>query len=317
MAVDGYLNFDTKINTKGFVSGIKNIGKLAADGALSISAALEKVVSSFSKVTAAYQTQIEAEARFETTIRNSASATGEQIQSVKELASTLQALGVVGDEVQLAGAQELATYVSSVESVKQMLPVLDDMIAQQYGFSASTDSAVTIATMLGKVLQGQTSALSRYGYSFDEAQENMLKYGTEQQRVATLAAVVEESVAGVNEALANTPTGKVKQLSNDFGDLKETAGKLLTDVAYPLVVKLDVVVKKLNEVFTAASTGIKALLGLSDDFSLGSETDEIGESSEETAENFTNIADEAERAEKANRKNLAIFDRFCQGFLLL
>lgn len=308
MAVDGYLNFDTKINTSGFIKGIKSIGNAAYGAATSIMAMADRVVASFSKITAAYQTQIEAEARFEATIRNSASATNEQIQSVKDLASSLQALGVVGDEVQLAGAQELSTYVGSVESVKQMLPVLDDMIAQQYGFSASTDSAVTIATMLGKVLQGQTSALSRYGYSFDEAQEQLLKYGTEQQRVATLAAVVEESVSGVNEALANTPTGKVKQLSNDFGDLQETMGKLLTDVAYPLIVKLDVIVKKLNEVFSAAIVGIKNMLGISDDFSLGSSVSEVDDASEDVTENFTDIADEAERAEKANRKSLAVFD---------
>lgn len=308
MAVDGYLNFDTKINTSGFTKGIKIIGNAARDVTSSIMSMTDRVIAGFSKITAAYQTQIEAETRFETTIRNSASATNEQIQSVKDLASSLQALGIVGDEVQLAGAQELSTYVSSVESVKKMLPVLNDMIAQQYGFSASTDSAVTIATMLGKVLQGQTSALSRYGYSFDEAQEQLLKYGTEQQRVATLAAVVEESVAGVNEALANTPTGKVKQLSNDFGDLKETMGKLLTDIAYPLVVRLDVIVKKLNEVFSTAITGIKSLLGISDDFSFGATVSDVENSAEDTAESFADIADEAERAEKANRKNLAVFD---------
>jgi hypothetical protein len=44
-------------------------------------------------------------------MRNTTNATDEQIQSVKDLASELQGLGVVGDEVQLAGMQELATYV--------------------------------------------------------------------------------------------------------------------------------------------------------------------------------------------------------------
>jgi len=162
-------------------------------------------------------------------MRNTIKATKEEIQSVKELASELQGVGIVGDEVQLAGMQELATYVENAESLKTMLPVLDDMIAQQYGYNATTDSAVTISTMLGKVLQGQTSALSRYGYSFDEAQEKLLKYGTEEERVATLAQVVSESVGGVNKALADTPTGKMKQLSNDFGDLQETLGNMISN----------------------------------------------------------------------------------------
>ena len=168
-------------------------------------------------------------------MRNTIKATKEEIQSVKDLASELQSVGIVGDEVQLAGMQELATYVENAESLKTMLPVLDDMIAQQYGYNATTDSAVTISTMLGKVLQGQTSALSRYGYSFDEAQEKLLKYGTEEERVATLAQVVSESVGGVNKALADTPTGKMKQLSNDFGDLQETLGNMISNVIAPAV----------------------------------------------------------------------------------
>lgn len=308
---DGNLNFDTKIDQSGFTKGIKNIGKGVANFAEDIKSLVNRAISSFKQITAAYQVQIEAEARLGATMKNSTSATKEQIQSVKDLASALQETGVVGDEVQLAGAQELATYVGSVDSIKKMLPVLNDMIAQQYGFSASTDSAVTIATMLGKVLQGQTSALSRYGYKFDEAQEQLLKYGTEEQRVATLAAVVEESVSGVNKALADTPTGKVKQLSNDFGDLKETMGKFLTEIAYPIIVQLDVIVKKLNEVFSEASKGIKELFGIADDMSIGGaseSTAEMDDTSSDTADNFANIAESAKEAEKANKGSLAAFD---------
>lgn len=308
---DGNLIFDTKIDQSGFTKGIKSISKSVLGFASDIKNLVNRAVASFKQITAAYQVQIEAEARLGATMRNSTSATKEQIQSVKDLASALQETGVVGDEVQLAGAQELATYVGSVDSIKKMLPVLNDMIAQQYGFSASTDSAVTIATMLGKVLQGQTSALSRYGYKFDEAQEQLLKFGTEEQRVATLAEVVEESVSGVNKALADTPTGKVKQLSNDFGDLKETLGKFLTEIAYPIVVQLDVIVKKLNEVFTEASKGIKELFGIADDVSIGGMSDstaELDDTSADTADNFADIAESAKEAEKANKGSLAAFD---------
>ena len=307
---DGHLIFDTKLDQKGFVKGIKNITSGITALAGTIKALTDRAIASFNKITAAYVTQIEAEARLSATMRNSTAATKEQIQSVKDLASSLQEVGVVGDEVQLAGAQKLATYVSSVESVKKILPVLDDMIAQQYGFSASTDSAVTIATMLGKVLQGQTSALSRYGYKLDEVQEKLLKYGTEEQRVATLAAVVEESVSGVNKALANTPTGKVKQLSNDFGDLKETVGKMLTDVLYPVISALDVLIKKLNAIFSTASNKIRELMGITDstDLSLGQSFDGMEDVTEETAQNVADMADSAEQAEKANKGNLADFD---------
>ena len=78
------------------------------------------------------------------------------------------------------------------------MPVMNDMLAQQYGLNASQESAAQIATMMGKVMDGQVGALSRYGYKFTEAQEQILKFGTEEQRAATLAEVVSESVGGVS-----------------------------------------------------------------------------------------------------------------------
>ncbi len=60
--------------------------------------------------------------------------------------------------------------------------------------------------MMGKVIEGQTGALSRYGYSFTEAQEQILKFGTEEQMAATLAEVIGQAVGGVNKALAGSPS---------------------------------------------------------------------------------------------------------------
>ena len=48
------------------------------------------------------------------------------------------------------------------------------------------EQAAQIGSMLGKVMEGQTGALSRYGYKFDEAQEKILKTGTEAERAAVL-----------------------------------------------------------------------------------------------------------------------------------
>ncbi|MCM1117643.1 MAG: hypothetical protein NC342_08925, partial [Pseudoflavonifractor sp.] len=60
----------------------------------------------------AYAVQQEAETQLATAMRNSMGATDAQIQSIKDLCSAQQELGVIGDEVQLQGAQELSTYLS-------------------------------------------------------------------------------------------------------------------------------------------------------------------------------------------------------------
>lgn len=136
--------------------------------------------------------------------------------------------------MQLAGAQELSTYLSKKQSLEQLIPVMNDMLAQQYGLNATQENAVQIATMLGKVMDGQTGALSRYGYTFDEAQEQILKFGSEAERAAVLCDVVESSVGGMNAELAKTDAGQLKQAENSLGDLKEKLGEIAQSIM-PLV----------------------------------------------------------------------------------
>lgn len=199
------------------------------------------VIFNFAKQSkAAWQVQLEAETKLNTILVRNIGASKEQVEATKRWASELQEVGVIGDEIQLSGLQELSTYIENADSLRTMNVVLNDMLAQQYGLNATAENAVTIATMLGKVLEGQTSALSRYGYSFNEAQEQLLKFGTEEQRVATLAEVVESSVGGINEALAKTPAGKLKQISNTMGDIKEQFGRAIvnTEAAFVPVLKM-------------------------------------------------------------------------------
>lgn len=181
-------------------------------------------------LTSAYAAQLEAETKLSAVMRNTMEATEADLRAIRDLTAAQQQLGVVGDEVQLSGAQELATYLTKRQTLEQLIPVMNDMVAQQYGFSASQENAAQIATMLGKVMEGQTAALSRYGYSFTEAQEHVLKFGTEEERAAVLAEVVSSAVGGVNASLAATPYGRMTQLANAVGDVKEQVGAALSGV---------------------------------------------------------------------------------------
>lgn len=189
--------------------------------------ALGKFNQYLKQSTELYAAQSTAETKLAAVMRNTMGASQDETRSILELTSAQQKLGVIGDEVQLAGAQEMATYLGESENLKKLIPALNDMLAQQYGLNASQEQAVTIGTMLGKVMQGQTGALSRYGYAFDKAQEKILKNGTEAERAAVLFDVVSEAVGGVNASLAATPEGKLKQIANNAGDLQERVGRLV------------------------------------------------------------------------------------------
>ena len=88
---------------------IINFGALAT-GIDSVSNTLSSWLGTLDGLTQLYSAQIEAETKLAVNMRNTMDAREEDIQSIKDLCSAQQQLGVIGDEVQLAGAQELATY---------------------------------------------------------------------------------------------------------------------------------------------------------------------------------------------------------------
>ena len=227
-----------------------------------ITGAIRTFINTFKNLSSAYNTQVSAETRFTVAATNSANATKEQINNIKDLTSEYQQLGILGDEVQLTGLQELSTYVESTESIKKLLPIMNDMTAQQFGFEATTENAFTIATALGKVLNGNTDTLKRYGYAFDDAQKQILKYGTEEEKVAVLTQVVESTVGGMNEAMANTPTGTIKQLKNNFGDLKESLGELLTYAVLPLAKYINILILRIKSGVQSLTQFIKTAFGI-------------------------------------------------------
>ncbi len=193
-----------------------------------------------------YNIQAAAEAKLAQVMRNTMNASDDEVESIKRLAAEQQKLGIISSEIQVAGAQELGTYLSKSASLKALMPVMNDMVAQQYGYNASQEQAVQIGSMMGKVMDGQVGALSRYGYKFTEAQEKILKYGNEQQRVATLAQVVSASVGGMNAALASTNVGQAKQRANEMDAIKQRVGKMYVDIQGALAPVFDKLHEKIN-----------------------------------------------------------------------
>ncbi len=252
-----------RTNALGQAAGLAKSKMLSlGQGFVGLNQAMElfqKITRQLHEFSEAYQAQAEAEGKLERVMRNTMRARVEEIQSIKNLASAQQRLGVIGDEVQLAGAQELGTYLSKADSLKKLMPVMNDMLAQQYGLNASQEQAVQIASMMGKVMDGQVGALSRYGYKFDEAQEKLLKFGTEEQRVATLAEVITQSVGGMNRALAKTDVGKLRKIKDRFGDIKESIGGIATSISARLVPIGNWALDKAEKLLGTGNTAIRQI----------------------------------------------------------
>lgn len=221
---------------KNMGSKISSVGKgFIKAGAIATAISLP-IINGIKDAMSAYEVQATAETKLTEIYKSRMGATDEAAQATMRLASALQKEGVIGDEVTLSGAQQLATFAKYPSTVNSLLPAMDNLLAQQKGVNATTDDAVNIGNLMGKVLQGQTGALRRVGVSFTAAQEEVLKYGTEEEKAATLAQVINDNVGDMNKALAETPAGQMQQLSNSMGDIKESIGAALAPVLQDLAV---------------------------------------------------------------------------------
>lgn len=210
----------------------------------------------------AYQIQIEGETKLATVMRQRMGASAKEIQQIKDLCSAQQALGVIGDEVQLSGAQQLATFLKQTSSLNTLIPAMNNLIAQQKGLNATTEKAYMVGNMMGKAMQGQASALRRVGITFNDAEEKVLKYGNEQQRAAMLAQIITNNVGQMNQSLAATESGRLKQVSNTLGDIKETAGGAVTRVLTVFLPALQSLCSVLSAVATYANKAAQAFANI-------------------------------------------------------
>lgn len=101
-----------------------------------IASCINNLNSVMQGLSVAYQMQEQNEMRLAQAMQNSMDATNEQIQSIKDLCSAQQQLGVIGDEVLLQGAQEMAMHLKNADSLQSLIPVMNDVITQQYGIGA-------------------------------------------------------------------------------------------------------------------------------------------------------------------------------------
>lgn len=185
------------------------------------------MITSGKKLLELSATQENAERKLIEIYKTRMGANKQAAQSTMELASALQKQGVIGDEVTLSGAQQLATYAKYPSTVNKLLPAMDDLLVQQKGYNATAEDATGIANLFGKAMMGQTGALRRVGISFTEEQEKVLKFGTEEEKAAMLAEVVTQNVGHMNKVFAETDEGKMAQLRNTFGDMGERLGVIL------------------------------------------------------------------------------------------
>ena len=287
MSVVGALKFniDTFLNSTGFkqfkanlkqsmslsqrfkeVTG-STLGKLAI-GYFSISA----LVGQYNKAVEASNYQIEQEAKLYNTLR-AQNFRDDQIKSIIDMTGELQKLGVVGDEVTIAGAQRLATFRMQESSIKKLLPVMQDMLVKEKGLNGTGQDMEGIASIFAKAMNGQTMVLKRNGIVLSEREEQLLKVGTEEQKVALLTEAVRRSIGEQNKEMLKMPEGKIINAKNRIGDLYETWGMSIRDTRAKfwefMAENADGIQDLVTKVFKAGGSFVDTFIGVFRDIKRG------------------------------------------------
>lgn len=196
-------------------------------------------------------------------------------------ASEIQGRGIYGDEAMIAAAAEFSTYFTDTGAIEMMMDTLANYAMGMTG-GGEIDSAgmVEYATNLGKIMSGSYDAMTKKGFEFSDAQkaiiegeatreqivaslgEEYVNMSSDMQAAAAITQVIDEAWAGLYESMSNTPEGRIIQLNNAWGDMKEIVGGQL----YPFVLLFVDVIENnwgtIEAVVQAITTGLEYMLGV-------------------------------------------------------
>ena len=324
MAVDGHLNFDTKVNTSGFNKGTKNItsslgglktmlGKVAIAAAAAFSV---KAIIDFGKQSVALASDLQEVQNVVDT------AFGEMSYKMEEFAeNSITQFGIS----KLSAKQTGSTFMAMASGMGIAKDSASDMAIAMTGLSADMASFYNVkqdvaSTALKSVFTGETETLKQFGIVMTEA--NLQAFAMSQgisksvsemsqaEKVQLRYNYVMQQTSLAQGDFAKTSGGWANQtriMSEQFKELGGTIGTLLMNVLLPAVKTINTA---LSQLISWAGQAVKAI---SEVFGIEMQTSTAAgiynEDTSAVAENYSDIAENAEKTQKANEKSLAGFDK--------
>jgi len=180
-------------------------------------------------------------------------AVNDTIPRVKQFADEMQTLSGISDEdVGTAFQRLLDSNIDLNSSFSLTQAAMDLSVAKGMDLVAAAD-------MIGKSIDSDTNALSRYGIAIDKSL-------TKQQQMAQLLGEVNDRFGGAAAARMDTTAGKLALLGERYNDLKEELFKLGSPLIIGVIEALTVALKGLNIVFEALGVVLDAVGVLGKEF---------------------------------------------------
>lgn len=218
----------------------KDVTSSISASTIAIGAATAGIVAFGKKSLDAWNAQDLATTRLQTGINNVKSATDKHIDSLIAQATALQKTTRFSDEAYISAQGILSTFQLNQKAISALTPRLADMsegLARVTGEMPDLEgNAILVAKAIGgEDVTGLTGALRRAGVVMTDAQTQLLKTGTVEERVAVVTKVLDQNFQNMATGAGATTAGKIAELKNQFNDLEEKVGKLIADAITPLL----------------------------------------------------------------------------------
>lgn len=214
---------------------------------------IKKVTSVAKECIDKAKTAEQANVRLNTIMQQIPGITQEAKDGVAAYCKELSKQTSIGGTAQKMGASQLASFKMSADSVKKLMPSLNNLAVAQYGVSVSGDQMIQAANMLGKAYSGQTGALTRAGVVLSDTQAKIIKNGTDAQKTAALVEVLTQNFGDLAGQMANTKEGQLVRIQNAIGGIKTTIGNSLLPVVATVT---EYVAEKLPTIQSAVESAI-------------------------------------------------------------
>lgn len=220
---------------KGSLGSLKQFK--GAIGGLALVGMAKGLIDYADKAEEAFKVQWKAEKSVNDALYSNLTARGASQQSIdnevkayKDLASQLQKVGVIGDEVTLSGMGVMTQMGLTTNQVKDMTPLLQDLAVKQYGLNVSTEQFTDVSRNVANMVNMGKLTLQNYGVQVSDVERKQFKAMTQAERYAFIQKKLKNAVAGTNEAMAKTSSGKIVQMNNNIGDATEKVGQLVNKI---------------------------------------------------------------------------------------
>lgn len=261
-------NINTELNEIG--AGQQNVNNHMAQGvklsgsllgkAMKLAAAYLSVRSAVNFVKEAIAASNEAQninTQLAVTLKNS----GNGQDAYDQLTAAATKYGMYTQTAMTAAAAEFATYVSDSDAVESLMGTLTNYMAGMSGGGAlDTQQVVDYATQLGKVLNGTFDGIAKKGFTVSDAQKQILQTGTDMEKAAVFADIINESWGDLYAQMANTPEGRIITLNNSISQMKENLGASLTPTVMKLITMVENNMPTIQNLITSAGNVLEKII---------------------------------------------------------